>query len=964
MRQSLLELLRSLRSEDDRLPVGDLRDLLTEVLGLVGVATLLMVVIGLLAVPTSSPVATVVAVVFGLAPLALRWLVQRTSASITVPGLLLGSTALAVLWVLAVGSLQAVQSSLLLLPLMFASFIYGPRFGLIGACAVSAAAFWLAYSMPNPERMGSIPPINQAWILTEFAFITVLCMVGLRRYVARTHRQAVTAGVRRREDDELLVLTQRLRMAVEAGQCGVWEFDVQTQTFTIDAQHARLYGVSDQIREVGFAQWQRSVHRDDLARTSSEFLAVIQADRPYDLTFRIRRADGAVRWLRSLGQARRDAAGRVRHVVGLDRDVTEQEEGAHALREAGERLSMAVSAAGGVAWVVSGTDRRLQWNSRGLELYGVDLLEHPDAWLEVVLPEDQSRAAEAWQAALADGAPGDFEFEFRILHRMRGLRHVRCVGRCERSGQGQLLRAVGIDIDVSTQREAAARVAELSERLELAAAASGMGTWQLDLLQGGIAWDERQAALYGLPAQACQIGPTQWSQWVAEEDRPALQAVLDGSAERVEWSLVPPAGETFERRLRTMAQTVRSAQGQALRRVGASFDITAEWQAQRAIERARAEAEQSSRAKGAFLANMSHEIRTPMNAVIGLTGMLLDSVGPGPAHQQAAQAHSAARGLLAVLNDVLDVSKIEAGKLGLEHIRFAIDDVFVLVHDTLAHVARGKGLTLRIELDSGLPACWLGDRVRLQQILLNLASNAVKFTLRGEVCLRARVGDDGQSLRCEVEDTGIGMDRATTTRIFEAFEQADVSTSRRYGGSGLGLTISRHLVEMMGGRLQLRSTPGAGTLFWFELSRLRPVADQADDDPGSSHGRLDRLLGARVLLVEDNELNRIVADEMLRRLGAHPLLAASGAEALSTLRSQPVDIVLMDIQMPGMDGIEATQRIRAMDGKVAMVPVIAMTANAMAGDRERSLAAGMNDHVTKPIDRIALGEVLAQWLPD
>ncbi|GAP35817.1 PAS domain-containing hybrid sensor histidine kinase/response regulator [Piscinibacter sakaiensis] len=956
----LRDLIGALRGRDDPFPAGDMRDLLVEVLGLIGAATLLMVFVGLALVPTSTPTGRVVAVVLGLAPLALRWWVQRGAGRLTVPAVLGGLAALALVWILAVGSLQAIQSALLLLPLMVVAFVYGAAWGLAGAALVGTLGFALALGLPDPQRIGRIPPINQAWVLMEFAFVTVLCMVGLRRYVARSHRQAIEAQSLRVEDEQLRALNQRLQMAVEAGQFGVWDYDVERRRFSFDAMQARLYGLPPTVTGATLEEWLQAVHPEDRGRARTEFSAVIEQDRAYDLTFRIRQRGGQVRWLRSLGRARGGAGGRADHVVGLDRDVTGQEVQAQALRDAGERLTMAVSAAGGVAWVV-GPDRSLQWNARGLELYGLDLFEHPDGWLDVVLPEDQARTAAAWRAALADGGAPGFEFEFRIRHRQRGLRHVRCVGRCEHAPDGSFVRAVGIDIDVSSQREASARVAELSERLALAASASGMGTWQLDLRQGGIAWDARQAALYGLPPEPCQVGPMQWADWVEPEDRPALQAVLDGSAERMEWSLRPLDGQPTGRRVRTMAQTVRDDAGLAVRRVGASFDITAEWLAQRAIQRAREEAEQSSQAKSAFLANMSHEIRTPMNAVIGLTGLLIDSVGPGPAHQQAAKAHSAARSLLAVLNDVLDVSKIEAGKLGLERHRFAIQDVFALVQDTFAHEAQAKGLALRFELDPALPATWLGDRVRLQQILLNLAGNALKFTQRGEVRLHSRVGVRG-GLHCEVEDTGIGMDRQTQSRIFEAFEQADASTSRRYGGTGLGLTISRHLVELMGGELGLRSVPGEGTRFWFEVTQLEPVPDEAPEDPASSHGRFERLVGASVLLVEDNELNRLVGEEMLRRLGAEPLLASSGPEALSMLRSRPVDAVLMDIQMPGMDGLETTRRIRALPAPVGQVPVIAMTANAMAGDRERSLAAGMNDHVTKPIDRTALGEVLAQWI--
>ena len=700
MRAWLLELLAALRRPGDRFPVGDMRDLMAEVLGLVGAASMLLLVVGVTMVPATSNAGLAIAIFASLLPLLLRWVVQRAPIHLTVPAILLSTVMLGVLWIRAVGSLQAVQSALLLLPLIFATFIYGPRVGLLSAAGVSLLVFALAAGLTDANRRGSLSPVNQAWILSEFAFITVLCVIGLHRYVARTHRQAVDARAKLQADQNLLGISHRLRMAVDAGQFGVWEFDVQAGSFSIDAQQARLYGISTEIRAVSFDQWRASVQRSDRDRAAEQFMSVVELDKPYDLTFRIRRADGAMRWLRSLGQPVRDEQGKVVRVVGLDRDVTEQEEGSQALREAGERLTMAVSAAGGVAWTVDGAYRRLQWNAPGLEVYGVDLLEHPDAWLDVVLPDDLVRVAAAWREALTDGAPEEFEFEFRIRHGQRGVRHIRCVGRCEHDHRGTLLRAVGIDIDISSQREAAARVSELSERLALAASASGMGTWQLDLKVGSIAWDERQSALYGLPEQACQVGSTQWAQWLEPEDRPALRAVLDGSVERMEWSLQPVGGQALGRRVRTMAQTLRSPQGEALRRVGASFDITAEWQAQQAIERARAEAEQSSRAKSAFLANMSHEIRTPMNAVIGLTGLLLDTVGPGQAHQHASKAHAAARGLLAVLNDVLDVSKIEAGKLDLERRRFALAEVFGMVSDTLAHEAQSKGLVLRMVLDA------------------------------------------------------------------------------------------------------------------------------------------------------------------------------------------------------------------------------------------------------------------------
>ncbi|MFG5408647.1 PAS domain-containing protein [Piscinibacter sakaiensis] len=330
---------------------------------------------------------------------------QRGAGRLTVPAVLGGLAALALVWILAVGSLQAIQSALLLLPLMVVAFVYGAAWGLAGAALVGTLGFALALGLPDPQRIGRIPPINQAWVLMEFAFVTVLCMVGLRRYVARSHRQAIEAQSLRVEDEQLRALNQRLQMAVEAGQFGVWDYDVERRRFSFDAMQARLYGLPPTVTGATLEEWLQAVHPEDRGRARTEFSAVIEQDRAYDLTFRIRQRGGA--------------GGRADHVVGLDRDVTGQEVQAQALRDAGERLTMAVSAAGGVAWVV-GPDRSLQWNARGLELYGLDLFEHPDGWLDVVLPEDQARTAAAWRAALADGGAPGFEFEFRIRHRQRG----------------------------------------------------------------------------------------------------------------------------------------------------------------------------------------------------------------------------------------------------------------------------------------------------------------------------------------------------------------------------------------------------------------------------------------------------------------------------------------------------------------------------------------------------------------
>ncbi|MEK8047262.1 ATP-binding protein [Ideonella margarita] len=407
------------------------------------------------------------------------------------------------------------------------------------------------------------------------------------------------------------------------------------------------------------------------------------------------------------------------------------------------------------------------------------------------------------------------------------------------------------------------------------------------------------------------------------------------------------------------ALTLRRYLGQAHRQALRERDLrerSAEHQ--QALEAARQAADEANRAKTAFLANISHEIRTPMSAVIGLTDLALRSDDPAIVQEHVRRAHVAARGLLSLLNDVLDMSRIEAGKLTLEAGQFDLRGLVTDLHEMLEHRTDASLVSLRCEVDADVPAEAVGDPLRLHQVLLNLLSNALKFTPSGHVLLRVRALEPGV-LRFEVQDTGVGMDAATLALAFDAFGQADASIARRHGGTGLGLTIARHLVRLMDAELQVCSSPGKGSTFWFDLPQPRTVSPAVLPPPPPPRLRA----GARVLLVEDNETNQIIGEALLRQLGLEPVLATSGEQALALLAVEAVDAVLMDIQMPGMDGLTTTRRLRAGGGAQAALPVIAMTAHALAEEREASIAAGMNDHLSKPVTLHALAEALARVLP-
>lgn len=520
-----------------------------------------------------------------------------------------------------------------------------------------------------------------------------------------------------------------------------------------------------------------------------------------------------------------------------------------------------------------------------------------------------------------------------------------------------------LEVENRLLREQLAQIHSLAasrQSLHTALEAAQLALWEWDMKSGEVSLSPRWGSFIGAEQLESRNSVSELLDRVHPEDtakvRQQIEDLLTGRTTRyaVEHRVQTPNGYIWIESTGMASQ--RDSTGRITRLAGTNADITSRKAAQRELAVTRAQAEQASQAKSDFLANMSHEVRTPLNAITGLTRLLHKTSVNREQQGYLRLIDNSATNLLALLNDVLDLSKIEAGKLIFEEIRFDLHDWIENCVSQVAADAAAKGLQIHLDMEPQLPPYLVGDPGRLRQIIANLLSNAVKFTERGDISVRiwADPRQDGVTagrvrLLFQVRDSGMGMTADQQQSIFEAFTQADASTTRRFGGTGLGLAICQHLVSRMGGKIRVSSRLGQGSAFRFSavFSEAPQLASQLTV-PAALEAR--SFFGVRVLLVEDHAVNRLLTQKLLQELGCVTEVATNGAEAIMRWEQGGIDLVLMDIQMPVMGGEEATARIRAIERSGhGHTPIVALTAHALAGDREKYLAAGMDAYASKPV---------------
>ncbi len=777
---------------------------------------------------------------------------------------------------------------------------------------------------------------------------------------------------------------RRLNEAQQVASIGSWDYEVASGRLTWSDETFRILRMDPAEGEPDYMKLLACYHPDDRMVLDQALRDTVAGGLGYDLALRLLTEENEVRWTQATGKAIRDEQGNVVRLVGTTRDITEQRHMQEARRVSEERLQLALDSTEDGIWDWHIPTGRLNVSERWFTMLRADpgsFTGEITAWQRYCHPDDVAPMMAHVRATL-DGSPPALRAEYRLPEKDGHCAWILARSKVvEWDAAGNPVRMIGTNSDITARKtleaereQALLALRESERRLNEAQHVACIGSWTFDLAQARFTFSPEMFRIFHLDPADGEPDYAGLASRVHPEDRDRRDAALrkamrDGVPYELDFRVVLPGGEV--RWMHCTGRGSRDAAGKLTRLIGAVQDINDRKEAELELTLARDAAEAATRAKSVFLANMSHELRTPMNGVLGMNELLLQTDLTREQREYAETVQTSGQTLLTLLNDILDLSKIEAGRMELEAVPFDLGRTTREVVRLFRIKARQNGVHLHGIIPETLPLL-RGDAVRIRQVVANLVSNAVKFTEQGEIAVRIQFrpipsDDNALLVRVEVSDTGIGIDYSDQTRLFQSFTQADVSMSRRYGGSGLGLAISRHLVELMGGEMGVESTPRKGSVFWFELPLQ--IAPGATSDAAARNGTYD---GARVLVAEGNSTNQIVIQRMLEKRGCTVEIATDGSRLTQALAERAFDLVLLDCQTPTMDGYATVRALREResgrtpDPSVAPrpLPVIALNAAVSSGEACDSHDDGISDRLAKPVESAALDAVLRKWLAE
>ncbi len=783
-----------------------------------------------------------------------------------------------------------------------------------------------------------------------YVFLTALMLYLLVRRGTAQLKQAERADVFR-------LANERMELALRGSNVMIWDVELPDDDFN-HAQARYVYGGEpfgyEPFPGPGIDSIEQMVHPDDRAamrEAARAYLAGETAEYKREVRH-VRSKDGGIRTLLARGIAERDATGKPIRFAGTAVDITDLKRVEHALQERTKELACLYAVSRDIQADLSVAELC----QRAIE-HLVPAMQFPEITVPVIELNGERFALDTYTPGLTFSLQAEIEAEGRIFGHLR-VYHTEDKPFLIPEEQN-LVNAIAEALGVCLERKRAEEALRASERRFRVFVDHAVDAFFLH---------DEESRIVDVNRRACEsLGYTR-EELIEMNSADFDPDLTPARIEELKREVLAGKAVAFESRHRRKDGTVFPVEvrGQAFEEGGRHFvvnlarDITERKNAEKALRQAKEAAEAANRAKDEFLANISHEIRTPMNAIVGMTELVLETELTEDQRQCLATVTSAADNLLGMLNDLLDFSKIEAGKLELAPTDFSLRTIVGDTLRVLAARARKKGLELVSRLEPDVPDALIGDDSRLRQILLNVVGNAVKFTERGSVRVEVEaVPDDGPvmrgtsrvMLRFRVRDTGIGIPKDEQQRIFRAFEQEDSSTTRKYGGTGLGLTIASRLVELMGGTISVESEPGRGSSFTFTAQFDRQAVQPESAPAGQAEPVATApSAGLRILVAEDNEFNAQLMLQVLGRLGHRVRVAKDGREALTRAESGDYDVMLLDIHMPEMDGFQVIRTIRAREaGANKHLPVIALTASARSQDRDRCLAEGMDDFLAKPI---------------